>query len=120
MFQIKLGHVAAEQNPVIDILQNFQVRIGYAQDLVQAEAMKSAEPYAFGAIANSSYYAGLHLAGGFVCESQSQDVFTGKLGIRFEQVANALGNDARLAGSGAGDDEQGALTMLHSEALLEV
>jgi hypothetical protein len=118
MFQVELGHIASQQNPVIDIFQDFQVRIGHAQDFFQAKAMEGAEPYAFGAFANGFNDAGLHLAGGFVGEGESEDIFAGKLGIRFEQVANSLGDDASLAGSGTGDDEQGPVTVFHGAALL--
>jgi hypothetical protein len=82
--------------------------------------MKSAEPYAFGAFANRLHNAGLHLAGGFVCERKPKDIFAGKLQARFEQVADSLGNDASLAGSGAGDDQQGTVAMLDRATLLGV
>ncbi len=61
-----------------------------------------------------------HLAGGFVRERKPQDIFAGKLGVRFEQVADSLGNYASFAGSGAGDDEQGAVTVLDGATLLGV
>jgi len=118
MFQVELGHIAAQQNPVIDLFQNFQVRVGYAQDFFQAETMEGAEPYTFGAFTNGFNDAGLHLACGFISERESEDIFAGKLGIRFEQVANSLGYHTSFAGPGAGHDEQGSFTVFYGAALL--
>jgi hypothetical protein len=80
--------------------------------------MEGAEPYAFGAFANGFNDAVLHLAGGFVRERKSEDIFAVKFGIRFEQVANSLGNDASLAGSSTGDDEQRTFAVFYGAALL--
>ena len=80
--------------------------------------MEGAEPDAFGAFANCLNDAVLHLAGGFVRERESEDIFAVKPGVRFEQVTNSLGNDASLASAGTGNDEQGTVSVLHGTALL--
>ena len=52
VFQVELGHVTAQQDPVVDVFEHFQIRIRDAQDFFQAEIVKSAEPDAFGALAD--------------------------------------------------------------------
>ncbi len=47
-----------------------------------------------------------HFAGGLVGERQQQDAVGGD--ALFEQVSDAIGERARLARAGAGDDERGA------------
>ena len=60
------------------------------------------------------------MAGGFVGEGQSEDVFAGKLRIGFQEMANAFGDDSRFSGSGPGDDQERALAVFHSATLLRV
>jgi hypothetical protein len=82
--------------------------------------MEGAEPDAFGALADRFHHARLHLARGFVREGQAKDVFAGQLRIRFQEVTDSLGDHARFAGSGAGDDEERPFAMFHGTALLSV
>ena len=64
------------------------------------------------------FYTFLHLAGGFVCESDGKNV-TGPDAAR-DHVSHAAGDDARLAGAGTGEDEQRAVNGAHSLPLLGV
>jgi hypothetical protein len=118
VFQVELGHVTAQQDPVVDVFEHFQIRIRDAQDFFQAEIVKGAEPNAFGALADRFHDTRFHLAGGFIGKRQAKDVFAGKLGIAFQEIANAFGDDSRFTGSGTGDDEKRALAVFHSATLL--
>ena len=120
MDQVELRDIAAQKNAVIDVVKRLNIRIRRAQNLFEAEGMERAEPDAFGALADGFDDAILHLAGGFVGEGEPENIFAGEIWIGFEQSANALGDDARLAGSGARDDEQGPFAVLDGGALLVV
>ncbi len=90
-----------------------------AQDL-RADRMERAEPrHAFRRIADKRRDAVLHLARGLVGEGHGQDFgrpgFTGRQNMR-----DARGQDSRLAGARAGEDEQGAVERLHRVALFGV
>jgi hypothetical protein len=58
----------------------------------------------------------LHLGGGLVGERHRQDLFGARLALS-DEPSNAAGDDAGLAGSGAGDDEKGARVVGHGRAL---
>src|SRR5579862_7833073 len=73
--------------------------------------MEGLERDIFGALSDGAYDASLHFTGGFVSKRQAQDIFTGKARVGLEEMANALGDDSGLAGSGASDDQQGAIGM---------
>jgi hypothetical protein len=60
------------------------------------------------------------LAGGFVRKREAKDIFAGKLRIRFQEIANALGDHARFSGSGTGDYEERTFAVFHGAALLSV
>ena len=62
----------------------------------------------------------LHLTGGFVGEGEAENILTRERWIRLEQRANARGDDARLAGSGARDDKQGAVAVFDRGTLFLV
>ena len=47
-----------------------------------------------------------HFAGGFFGEGEAEDVFAEERRIGFQQVADALGDDAGFAGARARDDEE--------------
>ena len=82
--------------------------------------MKRAEPYSFGSLADGLDHAVLHFTGGFVGEGKSQDAFSRKTQVRFQQIANAFGDYARFSGSGARHNEQRSVAMLHRGVLLIV
>ena len=46
--------------------------------------------------------------------------FAGQFGVRFEQVTDALGDDARLPGARARHHQQRPFTVRHGRALLGV
>ena len=68
----------------------------------------------------SLHDATFHLARGFVGKREPENIFARERGIRFEQIADALGDDARLAGAGACDDQQRPFSVLDGRALLGV
>jgi len=82
--------------------------------------MERAEPNTFGAFACRFDYAVLHLARGFVGEREAENAFAGELRVGFKQVANAFGDDARLARAGARDNEKRPFAVLDGSALLRV
>jgi len=82
--------------------------------------MERAEPDAFGALADGFYNAVLHFTSGFVGKREAKDIFTREIRVRFEQVADAFGDYASLAGAGAGNDKKGAFAVFDGSALLDV
>ncbi len=102
--ELKPRHAAAQENPVIDFVEQQAVGSGVG-DQRFAERVERGEHYVLAAFASGFDDAGFHFAGGFVGERQAEDVFAGKGIVGFEQVANALGDDARFSRTGAGDDE---------------
>ena len=62
----------------------------------------------------------LHFRRGLVGKCQAQDFLAGQFRLGFEQIANALGDDARLARARAGHHHQRAFAVLHRSALLGV
>ena len=62
----------------------------------------------------------LHFARGFVREREPENIFAGEFGIRLQQIANALGDHARLAGPCARDHQQRPFAVLHGRALARV
>ena len=105
---------------MVGIFQRRNIRVRRAQDFFEAEFVERAEPDALGPLADGFYNAILHLAGSFVCKRQPENIFARELGIRFQQVANAFGDDARLPCARASDDKQRPIAVLHSAALLVV
>ena len=57
-----------------------------------------------------------HLAGRLIGEGDGQDAVAGDV-LDFHQVGDAMGEDARLARPGAGDDEDRSVDGKHSFAL---
>ena len=60
-----------------------------------------------------------HLGGGLVGEGDGQDGI-GRDALFLDQPGDAAGDDAGLAGAGAGEDQQGALRGLHGGALFGI
>ena len=52
MNQPQLGNVAAQQDPVVDVVERLDVGIRRTQDFFEAEFMERAQPHAFGALAD--------------------------------------------------------------------
>ena len=60
-----------------------------------------------------------HLAGGLVGEGDGEDGVGGNAAL-FNEIGDAVGDDARLAGAGAGEQQHGAIDGLDAFALLRV
>jgi hypothetical protein len=97
------GHVAAQENPVIDVVEYGIGNLDFFEDGL-AERMKGSQRDVAAALACGSDDARIHFAGGFAREGEPEDVFTAQRWIGLQQVADALSNDAGLAGSGAVQD----------------
>src|SRR5579863_1680652 len=102
---------------MIYVLKRLDSGIIALQNFFEAELMESAEPHALSALARRFQQAMLHLAGGFVCECQPEDIFAGEIGIRLQQVADALGDHPCLACPRARDDQQRPFAMLDGHSL---
>src|SRR4029077_20908958 len=120
MIQFEFNDVPSQKDPVVHVFEREQIGISGLQNFLEAEFMERAEPHALGALADGLYHTALHFSGGFICEREPQDIFTCKLRIRFEQVTDALGDHASLAGSGPRDHQEGAFTVFDGSALLGV
>ncbi len=116
--EVKLRDVAAQQNLMVDIFERLDAGVGALQNLFQAEFVERAEPDAFSALARGFHHAMLHLACGFVREREAENIFAGEVGIRFEQVANALGNHPCFARPRARHHEQRPFAVLDGGALV--
>ena len=77
-----------------------------AQD-ADAEGVEGAEEEALGVVGEERFDAVTHLAGGFVGEGDGEDAPGGDA-LLLDEVGDAVGEDAGLAGAGAGEDEEGA------------
>ncbi len=104
---------------MILLFERLQLGIALEQQRV-AKRMKRAEEDRSAALAGGARDAMLHFRRRFVGEGQAEDGFAGQFGIGFEQVADALGNDARLAGARAGHHQQRPFAVVHGSALLRV
>ncbi len=100
---------------MVDLVDGLEFGIDFLQQRV-AKRMKSAESDAFGAFriglaafARRRDHAMLHFRRRFVRERQPQDFLARKFRLRFEQIADALGDDARLSRARAGHHHQRAL-----------
>ncbi len=82
-----------------------------------AKGVKRREHHGFSAVAHHSNDARFHLASGFVRERQPEDVFAGKIRVRFEQVPDAFGDDARFSRPRPRDDQQRPFAVLDRAAL---
>ncbi len=120
MLQFEAADVPAQQDLMIEVFEGLNLGVGGAQNFLEAEFVEGAEPDVFGALANRLHHAIFHLVGGFVGERQGEDVFAREIRVGFEKMADALGDDARLAGASAGDDEERAFAVLDGGALLGV
>ena len=79
----------------------------FAQE-AEAEAVEGAGGDEGGSVfAQAVVEAGGHFSGGFVGEGEGEDVF-GRDGGFVHEVADAFGEDARFAGAGSGQDQDGA------------
>ncbi len=92
----------------------------HVQNLFQAESVERAEPHTFSAFARGLHHAMLHFACGFVRERQPENILAVEIGIRFEQVANALGNHPRFARPRARHHEQRSFAVLDGGALVRI
>ncbi len=126
MFELQQGQVAAQQNPVVDLVDGLQFRIDFLQQGV-AERVKRAErdrlgafDFRFAAIARRRDHAMLHFRRGLVGKRQPQDFLARQTGLRIEQVANAFGDDARFSRARAGHHHQWALAVIHGGALFRI
>ena len=65
-------------------------------------------------------HAMFHFRRGLVGKRQAQDFRAGKLRLCVEQIADALGDDARLSRARAGHHHQRTLAVMHGGALLRI
>ena len=115
-FEFETGHVAAEQDPVIDVFEDGVLGAVIAEDFL-AKGMKSEDGDVAPSFAAGSDDAGFHFAGGFFCIGEGEDIFAAERGVGFEEMANAFGDDAGFAGAGAGDDQERAVAVGDGTAL---
>ena len=119
------GQKLLEQPDLIVDIENGEVgfqpdQLGMpAQDL-HADGMKGAEPrHSLDDLPDHRADAGLHLARGLVGEGDREDFGRPRAAER-EDVRDAGGEHAGLAGSGAGEHQKGSIQRLDRLALLEV
>jgi hypothetical protein len=117
MLQFEFADIPPQQDLVVDIVEGLHLGIRDAQNLFETKRMEGAEPHACGAFADSVHHAVLHLVRGLVGKRQAENIFARQVGICFEQSSDALDDDPRLAGTGAGHDEKGALAVVHGGLL---
>jgi hypothetical protein len=68
--------------------------------------MKIRDDYIFAPLAGTLCYTNSQFSDGFFRIGERQNVFAEQGIVRFEQVPDAFGDDARLAGASAGDNQQ--------------
>ena len=115
-FEFEARHVAAEENPVVDVFEDGVLGAVFAEDFF-AEGVEGEDFDVAAAFAAGFNDARLHFAGGFFCVGKGEDILPAKRRVGFEEMADALGNDAGLAGAGAGDDEERAAAVVDGAAL---
>ncbi len=94
--------------------------LGVAAEQLHADRVEGAEPqHALDRAADELADAVLHLAGGLVGEGDGEDLAGARL-AGGEQVRDARGEHARLAGARAGEHQHRPLGGLHREALLGI
>ncbi len=126
LVELQKRKIAAKQDPMVDLVDRFKIRIYFLQQRV-AKRMECAERDCFGpldsgfaALAGRGYHAMFHFRGGLVGERQAKDFRSGQFRLSFEQIADALGNDARLSRACAGHNNQRSCTMMCRCALLRI
>src|SRR5438552_9983981 len=113
--ELQMLHTPPQENPDVDRIKQAPVEVTLAQKVV-AEGVEGG--YARGLLEGGQclLHAGLHLACGLLGEGQRQDVSRPKSRLRpahrFEQMYDALGNDARLSAAGPGNDQKRSLAVL--------
>ena len=115
-FEFEARHVAAEEDPVVDIFENGVLGAVFAENFF-AESVEGEDLDVAAAFAAGFDDAGLHFAGGFFCIGEGEDILPAKRRVGVEEMADALGDDAGFAGAGAGDDEEGAVAVGDGAAL---
>ena len=115
-FEFEAGHVAAKENPVVDVFENGVLGAIFAEDFF-AEGVESEDFDVAAAFAAGFDDAGLHFAGGFFCVGEGEDVFAAESRVGLKEMADAFGDDAGLAGAGACDDEERAVAVGDRAAL---
>ena len=94
--------------------------LGVAAEQLDADRVEGAEPgHAFDGAADEQRDALLHLAGGLVGEGDGEDL-RGEGAAGVEDVGDAGGQHARLAGAGAGEHQHRAFQRLDGFGLLGV
>ena len=81
--------------------------------------MKRRHPHAADVGAEQRLDPRAHFLGGFVRERDRQDLVRQRVAVA-DQVCDAAGDDARLAGAGAGEDQQRSVEVQDRFALLRV
>ncbi len=104
---------------MVHIVQDLHGGVRFGQQGA-AEGVKSAEPDIFAAFAHGAHHAVLHHRRGLVGEGQPQQALAGERRVGLQQVADALGDDARLACARARHHQQRTFAVAHCGALLRV
>lgn len=114
------GHQPARVGGVVDRERRGEAeRLGLAAQDAHAGAVEGGHPHGVGARPDQLLDALLHLARGLVGEGDGED--RARVDVAgAEQVGDAVGEHAGLAGAGAGDDEQRPAVVLDGGALLLV
>src|SRR5690349_19663798 len=119
MHQAKLLHPPAQKDPDIDLIEKFTLKVALEQDAI-TKRVESGNVRAGFEAGQIMAYAALHFSRSLVREGQRQNVFRLKPAHIFQQVDDALRDDARFAASGPGDHQQWSLAMLHCVPLFGV
>lgn len=93
----------------------------FAAQEARAKGVKSGDPNVGGVAAAGANKVGnalAHLVGGFVGESDGEDIAAGD--ALFDEVRDAIGDDARFAGAGPREDEHRAFGGEYGFALLRI
>ena len=115
-FELEARHVAAEENPVIDVFEDGVLGAIFFEDFF-AESMEGEDFDVAAAFAAGFDDARLHFAGSFFCVGEGEDIFAAESGVGVEEVADAFGDDAGFAGAGAGDDKERPVAVSDGAAL---
>ena len=119
--EVELLEAALDEPPAVVLVVDREVALvaealGLAAQEPRAHAVEGADPHGARDGPDEALDALLHLAGGLVGEGDGEDL-VGLHVVRLDQVGDAVGEHARLAGAGAGEDQQRALEVRDGRAL---
>ena len=118
--ELEQWQIPAEQDPVVNVVEDLQAGVARQQHRVQAKRMKRGEPDLFAALTYLPHHAVLHLCRGLVRKRQPEDLFAGKLRVGLEQPADTLGDHAGLARACPSHYQQRPFAVPYRRALLRI